>query len=84
MGWSEAHTNPEQDLAGLRAELDGCRAEIDRLREAIREVRTGRLLIPPMSAPRWYEMPNVRGMGKPLAEARPDLADCLRRSGVTL
>ena len=36
MGWSEAHTNPEDDPALLRAELSACRSHCLELRAELR------------------------------------------------
>lgn len=58
--------------------------EVDLLREAVREMQAGRIFLVPDGVPRWYERRGTRGMGAPLAEARPDLAACLRRAGVGL
>lgn len=38
MGWSEAHTNPEQDVAALRAEVDRLRLDLRRRDSLVRAV----------------------------------------------
>lgn len=75
--------NPQDDPTALRAELDGCRAEIDLLREIVRFLHAdGTDEVIRTDDGRWRRWGGDRW--EPLDDARPDLADCLRRAGVSL